>query len=463
MKTLSIALAALLSLQTLALAQPADTALPKPVAQAVNSLAHLEYKVYNDLTGDQPRDGLAVCVDGKGIFVTRDILPSVTAKEIKEITLTPPGLDQKPVPARYLGADPWNTLVFLQATGENPFKPVSFGEGSKLQLGQKVYSLGLFGQNMANAPYLGEAVISARLSIPEDMIMVTAGELTSPSSPVLTADGKTVGFVLQQLPLVYEMTTSNQQRAEAGLVGRQTSRFFTPIEELAAALKEVPTDPDKIRRLPWLGILDYMPYTPLGTATAPTTVPAEQPKTGVIIGPIVPGSPAEKATLQRDDVVVALNGKPLESLATPDMVIRRFNTQLLKLPMDQPATLSVLRAGQKLDLKVNPEPMPPRPYEMPRYYNKTLGFGGRDLSIFDKYSGGAMLTERGALVMLVRNQSPAANGNLQPNDLITTVNDKPTPTVDTLDTALKSADPNATLKVTVFRAGRPQQLTIAPK
>lgn len=458
MKTLSIALAALLGLQTLALAQPADTALPKPVVQAVSSLARLEYKMFNDLTGDQPRDGLAVCVD-KGIFITRDILPSITAKEIRDITLTAPGLDQKPVQAQYLGTDPWNLLVFLKVAGENPFKPVSFGEGSKLQMGQKVYSLGLFGQNMANAPYLGEAVVSARLSIPEELIMVTAGELTVSSSPVLTADGKTVGFVFQQLPMGYEMTTANQQRMEAGLVGRQTSRFFTPIEELAAALKEMPAAPDKIRRLPWLGILDYMPYSPLATATAP----ADQPKTGVVIGPIVPGSPAEKATLQRDDIVLTLNGKPLESLATPEMVIRRFNTQLLKLPMDQPVVMSVLRAGQKVDVKITPEPMPPRPYEMPRYYNKTLGFGARDLSIFDKYSGGTMLTERGALVMLVRNQSLAANGNLQPNDLVTTVNDKPTPSVDAVDTALKSADPNATLKVTVYRAGRAQQLTIAPK
>ncbi len=66
---------------------------------------------------------------------------------------------------------------------------------------------------------------------------------------------------------------------------------------------------------------------------------------GVLIVEIVTDSPADKAKLQADDVIVALDGT-----ATPAIALLRQSIQA-KQPGDK-VTLTVQRSGQQMDIEV---------------------------------------------------------------------------------------------------------------
>ncbi|MCC6344573.1 MAG: Do family serine endopeptidase [Bryobacterales bacterium] len=66
---------------------------------------------------------------------------------------------------------------------------------------------------------------------------------------------------------------------------------------------------------------------------------------GVLVDTIAPGGPAEKAGVKPDDIIVAYNGKPVKD--GDDLVGRVAET-----PVGTDATLTVDRAGRKLDLKL---------------------------------------------------------------------------------------------------------------
>lgn len=68
-------------------------------------------------------------------------------------------------------------------------------------------------------------------------------------------------------------------------------------------------------------------------------------KNGVVIEKVTKGGPAEKAGVQGDDVVLALNGKPVKD--GDDLVSR-----VSEMPLGSAATISIDRNGEKADKKV---------------------------------------------------------------------------------------------------------------
>ena len=67
--------------------------------------------------------------------------------------------------------------------------------------------------------------------------------------------------------------------------------------------------------------------------------------TGVFVSSVVPGSPADEAELRRGDIVVALAGLRVGSVAS-------FQAILARLPMQRKVDLTVWRGGGVKTLKV---------------------------------------------------------------------------------------------------------------
>jgi serine protease Do len=63
-------------------------------------------------------------------------------------------------------------------------------------------------------------------------------------------------------------------------------------------------------------------------------------------------SPAKEGGLQNGDLILAVNGQPLDAVYVEDLPAVRC--RLAELPADKPAELSVRRKGQELKLKVVP-------------------------------------------------------------------------------------------------------------
>jgi serine protease Do len=73
----------------------------------------------------------------------------------------------------------------------------------------------------------------------------------------------------------------------------------------------------------------------------------ESPTTGVVIEEVQPDSPAEKAGLKRDDVVVEFDGERVRST-------RQFSRLVAETPPGRTVTATIMRDGQKRELRITP-------------------------------------------------------------------------------------------------------------
>jgi len=92
----------------------------------------------------------------------------------------------------------------------------------------------------------------------------------------------------------------------------------------------------------WIGV----PVSP-ADATLRAHLPSLSADTGLVANDVVKGSPADKAGLQKNDLLVSLGGKPLK---TPDNLIEQIQASAGK-----PTPLEILRAGKPTTLTVTPE------------------------------------------------------------------------------------------------------------
>lgn len=462
MRTRTLVLAALAAALAAPLAaqQPSgDAALGKVVGDASAALARMRFKISNPLL-TQTNLGQAVCIDQtNGVFVTVDLGGGVPSDEIKEIVLVPAGTDLTEYKAELMGVDPEENLAFLKiSVKEHPWKALQFKRTGPLEPGTRVVSVGLLGPNSGNVAYMGTGYVGAHLYLPNEVVYVGGGELTIASSPVMTIDGKVIGLVGQQMPMEGRLMLGGRW-GDVLMMGRQRTQFFTPVDEFAHVLADIPTSGNP-RRIPWIGVVSFEPLQP-------TEVELRKlgNKPAVMVGQVVPDSPAAKAGLNQGDVILAMNGKGLQPMPTRELVASAFRRALVRSKPGAEMSLTVDRKGKSEEVKVKSEPAPPYPHEGARYYNPLLGFAGRDLVTLDRYAGRTSpLKEDGVVVTMVVPNTAAAAGELHPGDLITAINDKPVVSVATLKQVL---DPLAKpagngITFTVTRGDSAKKLVINP-
>ena len=90
----------------------------------------------------------------------------------------------------------------------------------------------------------------------------------------------------------------------------------------------------------------------LGVGAAPRPLPpnavtALGRTTGIEVIDVAPASPAAQAGVRPEDIVVALNGRPIES-------VEELQRLLSADAIDTPQEVTVLRAGAVLELEVRP-------------------------------------------------------------------------------------------------------------
>ena len=198
---------------------------------------------------------------------------------------------------------------------------------------------------------------------------------------------------------------------------------------------------------------------------------------GVLLGKVVPDSPAAKAGLREHDVVTELNGQRVEGTA-------QFRRMIREIPAGRTAQLTVLRDGHSQDINVTLGKQDPRHSgrmvrtpspgafafripdvgELPEVTElgelntfgiagmgqPRLGIDGEDLQgDLGTYFGAP--NGEGVLVRGVYIDSPAAKAGLKVGDVITGVNGKPIRRVQELREELRSASEDKPLKVGLLR------------
>jgi len=413
---------------------------------------------YEDETGARSIIGIGTCIDESGVFMTLAIDERSPLNAIKKIELIRPGKPSESFEGKLLGVDAATNLGFVRAEGSHKWTAVQFSRSADLSVGQQVYSAGIL-VGRGTAPLcVASGYISAILRAPEKLAYVSGGKLTGVGSPVFSADGLAIGLVGRQMYMTYIMTTA-QGSSTAGLEGRQEASFFTPVDEFVYVLENIPQD-GKVRRLPWLGVGKFDEVQP----EYAELIGLNQP--GIMVDQVVPGHPADRAGMKNRDIIIAMNGEPIEDLGTPDLTAQQFARKLAKLKIGQTIELTVMRGSQKLQLRPTLAATPQLPSEANRYYLRALGILVRDKVALDRFIEKSQASEQsGVWVLRIARGSPAEAAGLQSRDMICRVNGQSVGSVDQFRQVMENtliANPSAPVTFEIYRGNQPQQITVRP-
>lgn len=158
-------------------------------------------------------------------------------------------------------------------------------------------------------------------------------------------------------------------------------------------------------------------------------------RSGMRITHVFPG-PAKKAGLETGDVIVSLDGEPLETSVAEDIevlpaLIRRYQ-------IGATIELGILREGKELQKKVTLPATPKSHREMEKYRDRNFEFTAREIGFMDLVKERWEKDQRGVLIEAVDQGGWAALGRLAVGDLLLAVNGTPIKSVAQLETIMTS-------------------------
>ncbi|MFC1764919.1 PDZ domain-containing protein [Planctomycetota bacterium] len=148
---------------------------------------------------------------------------------------------------------------------------------------------------------------------------------------------------------------------------------------------------------------------------------------GVRVTRVFTGHAAAQAGLQVGDILLALDGLPIEASDVQDIDV--LPTMVRQYRIGTEAALTVLREGSKHTVRVVLEARLPLVAEQPRYSDTAFEFTLRDLAFTDRLDLQLDNDVAGVLVESVQAAGWAALADLRPHDVVVAINGSPVPMV----------------------------------
>ena len=279
----------------------------------------------SDQEGSQ---GSGVVVDGRGYIVTNNHVISEAAVNPSKFKMTVVFNDGKEVPANLVGRDPKTDLAVLKVDNVDNLTVAKMGDSDKLQVGEEVVAAG--------------APLGLRST-------VTHGIVSALHRPVpLSGDGSDTDTVIDGIqtdaPINHGNSGGPLIDMNSNVIGINTAGkslsdsasglgFAIPVNEVKSVVESLIRD-GKIAH-PTLGLTARSVSNDLASGAQVANVKA--------------GSPAEKAGILENDVVVKVGDR---KVADAD----EFVVAVRQLKIGQDAPIEVVRDGRHVVLTVNPGP-----------------------------------------------------------------------------------------------------------
>src|SRR5689334_5161821 len=378
----------------------------------------------------QPRDhreknlGSGVVVSPEGYILTNNhVIDGAT--EVR-VTLS----EKREFQARVVGTDPKTDIAVLKIEASG-LSPITIGDSSRAEVGDTVLAIGdPFGVGETVTKGIVSATGRGNLGIEdyEDFIQTDAPINPGNSGGALINDrGELIGI--------------NTAIIAHGSGGNQGIGFAVP-SNLARTVMEEILKNGKVTRA-------YLGIYPQDVTPAIAKAFGEKDPRGVLIGDVSPNSPAQAAGLQRGDIILEVNGKPMTGSNQLRMVIS----------MMQPgseAKLKVIRDGSQRELTIKLHELPT---EHAENNNETgdqqhASAGVEVANLTPQISQQLNLppTTTGVVVKSVSPSSPLADSGLRKGDVIQEVNHLPVKSVSDFYDAMHKDAGNPLLLVN--RGGR---------
>ena len=297
--------------------------------------------------------------------------------------------------------DPQTDLAFLQLDAVDGALPVlDLADSDAVQVGDLVLAIGNpFGVGQTITLGIVSAQARSAAGIADFNFFIQTDAAINPGNSggaLIDIDGRVVGI-----------NTAIFSRTGGSLgIG-----FAVPSNMVGALLNSLDRGRPGVR--PWLGAEAQTVDQRLVDAAG-----LDRP-VGALVTRVMPDSPAARAGVRPGDVILSVDGLPVDS---EDGLRYRIAT----LPLDGTASLSVWRDGTEQALTLQVEP----PLEQPPRQTTTLtdrhpltGATVENLSpalIADR--GYSVAVDRGVVVLSVHRDTPAARLGLEPGDVVRSIN-----------------------------------------
>jgi serine protease Do len=263
--------------------------------------------------------GSGFIVDAAGYIVTNNHV--VEEGSDIEVVLS----ETKTVKAKLVGRDEATDIALLKIDTKEKLSAVAFADDSKVRVGDWVLAVG-------NPFGLGGTVTAGIISARG------RDNISGPYTEYLQIDaainrGNSGGPTFDMRGQVVGMNTAIFSPT-GGSVGIGFAIPSSTIRQIVDSLRQS----GAVRR-GWLGVQ-------IESVTEDMAESLGLPKNtkGAIVSSVVPGSPAEAAGFKENDVVIAINGEPIESN-------RDMTRKVAMLAIGSTATFTVLREGKQISLK----------------------------------------------------------------------------------------------------------------
>lgn len=322
--------------------------------------------------------------------------------------------------AEIIGADPKTDLAVLKIDGKDlPY--LTFGNSDSLEVGDWLIAIGNpFGLNAS----VTVGVVSAKgrndLQIAdfEDFIQTDAAINPGNSGgPALTVDGKVVGV------------NTAIASASGGCMG---IGFAIPSNMVKHVVDQLMNDGTVTRG--FLGVSLQKIDRDLATYYE------IDPNHGALVAEVVKDSPADKAGVKQEDIIIGYNGCTVENLQT-------FRNAISMMAPGSRVILKIKRDGKIKDIPVTITALPGE-FVGPNAPLEQLGFKVKTLTPELASQIGTAL-DKGVVISSVQPDSPAQIAGLRPGVVIVAVNRKAVENADEFNTLINDAakDGRVLLKV----------------
>jgi len=336
---------------------------------------------------------------GSGLIIAADGFIVTNAHVVKDADKIVVKLaDRREFEARRIGLDEKSDVALLQIASPHDLTVAPLGDSDRLQVGDWVVAIG---NPFGLAETVTAGIVSALGRVigqgPFDNFIQTDASINPGNSggPLIDTQGKVVGI---------NAAIFSKSGGSIGI------GFAIPINMVKAVVEQLKAHGKVVRG--WLGVAvqDVTPELArsFGLKTAQ----------GALVTNVTPESPADRAGLERGDVILTFDGTDIDEA-------HQLPVLIAETKVGKTVTLTVLRRGENRNLRATVEEPPRRRAERPLAETaQRWGLTVADITPAVARQLGLAST-RGVVVTDVDPNSPSGEAGLEPGDVIAQANRQP--------------------------------------
>ncbi|MCA6123623.1 DegQ family serine endoprotease [Bradyrhizobium sp. WSM 1704] len=394
------------------------------------------FRRFFGVPGQQPEQmqrslGSGVMVDSTGLVVTNNHV--IEGADQVKISLA----DKREFEAEIVLKDSRTDLAILRLknTNKEKFATLDFANSDQLQVGDVVLAIGNpFGVGQTVTHGIISALARTQVGITDYQFFIQTDAAINP--------GNSGGALVDMTGRLAGINTAIFSRSG----GSQGIGFAIPANMVRVVVSSAKSGGKAVKR-PWLGAR-LQAVTPEIAETLGLKLPS-----GALVANVAPNSPAAKAGLKLSDLIVAIEGQPIDD---PNAFDYRFATR----PLGGAAQIEVQRGGKALTLNVPLETAPDTGRDEIVLTARSPFQGAKVANISPALADELHLDAgaEGVVVTDLADDGTAANVGFQKGDIILAVNNQKIERTSDLEKASKTG--TRVWRITLVRGGQQINVTL---